>query len=483
MSTKPFFGREQELHVINRELDRPRPSVIIVLGRRRVGKSRLLVEATRSRPTIFYQATRIAGSMSLHLLKAEISRVIGTDPILESLGEWLGVLTYVENVAAQRMPGLTIVLDEFPYLCDTDPSLPSVLQKFCDGVRERGSPVNLVLCGSKISFMEELPGEKNPLHGRQTLELDLGPLSFRDAARFFPEWSADERLRAYAILGGIPYYLNLCEPEFNLRENVLDLVLAGGAPLSDEPNNLLQAELRDVSRYATILRAVAEGCTDSGAIIGRVRELKDSSALAPYIQKLSELRVIRIVRSLDATERERDRRYYLDDPFLAFWYRFYLPNLSPLAAGHLEDVWRHAIEPYLDDHMGRMFEWICRDYARRYINEVLPTAAQEVGQIWAADFDIDVAGRLLNGEAFAGECKWWNGPVGMNVLQRLRETAARSGYERNTGRRYLLLFSRSGFTAELKRAQKQDPDLRLIGPGELLGHPRAGRGRRRQRAG
>jgi AAA+ ATPase superfamily predicted ATPase len=214
-----------------------------------------------------------------------------------------------------------------------------------------------------------------------------------------------------------------------------------------------------------------------------VRELKDSSALAPYVQKLSELRLIRIVRSLDATERERDRRYYLDDPFLAFWYRFYLPNLSPLAAGHLEEVWRHTIEPRLDDYMGGMFEWICRDYARRFANEVLPTAAQEVGQIWAGDFDIDVAGRLLNGEAFAGECKWWSGPVGMNVLQRLRETANRPAYERDAAKRYLLLFSRSGFTPDLKRERKRDPDLRLIGPDELLGRTPARRPRRTRNGG
>jgi uncharacterized protein len=468
MAENEFFGRERELQALDRELNRRRPSVVIVLGRRRVGKSRLLVEATRSRPTIYYQATRIAGSMSLLLFKAEIARVIGDSALLESLSDWLGVFLFLEQVAETEVRGLTVVLDEFPYLCDTDPALPSILQKFFDGMRERGASINVILCGSKISFMEELLGEKNPLHGRQTLELDLPPLSFRDAARFFPEWTMDEQLRAYGILGGIPYYLNLCDHEFTLDENIMDLVLTMGAPLSDEPNNLLQAELRDVTRYATILRSIADGCTDSGSIIGRVRELKDSSALAPYIQKLSELRLIRIVRSLDSGERERDRRYFLDDPFLAFWYRFYLPNLSPLAAGHPEEVWRHVIRPRLDDYMGNVFEWICRDYARRYLNEVLPISAQEVGQIWAADFDIDVAGRLLNGAAFAGECKWWSGPVGVNVLERLQDTATRTSYERNADERFLLLFSRSGFTAELKRKQKRDPFLRLIGPKELL---------------
>jgi len=313
-----FIGREGELQALQLELERDRPSVAVVLGRRRVGKSRLLVEATRDRPTIYYQATKIAASMSLNLFKAEAERVVGSDPILASLGDWPGVLAYLEQVATTRMPGLTIVLDEFPYLCEADAALPSIFQKYCDGLRDRGSPLNLILCGSKISFMEELLGEKNPMHGRQTFALDVNPLPFRDAARFFPDWTPEEQLCAYGIFGGIPYYLNSCDPGTTLETNVRELVLSTGAPLADEPNNLLQAELRDVTRYATILRAIADGCTVSGDIIARVREIRDSSALAPYIRKLEGLRLVRIVRSLDASERERNRRYYLDDPFLAF---------------------------------------------------------------------------------------------------------------------------------------------------------------------
>jgi len=441
-----------------------------VLGRRRVGKSRLLIEATRDRPTIYYQATKIAASMSVDLFKAEAERVVGSDSLLGSLEDWLGVLTYLEQVATTRIPGLTVVLDEFPYLCEAYAALPSIFQKYCDGLRDRGGPLNLILCGSKISFMEELLGEKNPMHGRQTFELDVNPLPFRDAARFFPDWAPEERLCAYGIFGGMPYYLNLCDPSMTLGANVRDLVLSTGAPLADEPNNLLQAELRDVTRYATILRAIADGCTASGDIIGRVREIRDSSALAPYIRKLEELRLIRIVRSLDASERERDRRYYLDDPFLAFWYRFYLPNASALVAGHADDVWKHTIEPYLDDYMGGLFEWICRDYARLFAQEPLPTAAREVGQIWAKSYDIDVAGRLLDKAYVSGECKWWSGPVGVNVLEHLRDTTGRTAYYADPkAQLYYLLFSRSGFTDDLKLYGDGDPSVRLLGPNELLG--------------
>ncbi|CAN5622283.1 ATP-binding protein [soil metagenome] len=470
MENREFIGREKEIQALRRELDRGRPSVVVVLGRRRAGKSRLLVEVTRGRPTIYYQATRIAESMSLDLFKKEVERTVGSDALLASLGDWLGVLAYLEQVATTRIAGLTVVLDEFPYLCEAAPALLSIFQKSCDGLRDRGSPLNLILCGSKIAFMEELLGEKNPMHGRQTLELDVAPLSFRDAARFFPNWSPEDRLKAYGIFGGIPYYLNLCDPQATLRDNVFDLVLSTGAPLNDEPNNLLQAELRDVTRYATILRAVADGCTTSGDIIGRIREIRDASALAPYVRKLEELRLIRIVRSLDATERERNRRYYLDDPFLAFWYRFSLPNASPLAAGHAEEVWSHAIEPYLDDYMGGLFEWICRDYTRLYSPEILPRAAQEVGQLWAADYDIDVAGRMLDNTFFSGECKWWNTAIGQNVLEHLQEvTRGNSYYAERKGEPHYLLFSRSGFSDEVRGLGAEDRRILLIGPRELLG--------------
>ena len=470
MDSSGFIGREDEIRALQRELDRKRPSVAVVRGRRRVGKSRLLVEATRGRPTIYYQATKIAHSMSLVLFKREVERAVGTDPVLASLGDWLGVVSYLEQIAAARMPGLTLVFDEFPYLCEADPALPSVFQKLCDGLHDRRSPLNLILCGSKISFMEELLGEKNPLHGRQTFELDVAPLPFRDVARFFPDWSMDDRLMAYGIFGGIPYYLNLCDPRATLQANVVDLVLSTGAPLGDEPNNLLQAELRDVTRYATILNSIAAGCTVSGEIIARIREIRDASTLAPYVKKLEELRLIRVVRSLDTSERERNRRYYLNDPFLAFWYRFILPNASPLAAGHADEVWAHTIEPNLDHYMGGLFEWICRDYVRLYGRETLPRPAREVGQIWAADYDIDVAGRLLDGTTFSGECKWSSSPIGRNVLQHLKQaTSSSSYYADRTGDHLYVLFSRAGFTDELKRPRAEDPSVRLLTPGALLG--------------
>ncbi len=469
MGSATFIGRQQELSALRKELDRGRSSLIIVYGRRRVGKSTLLARATEARDTIFYQATQVLGSMNLDLLKEEVRRSLDEDdPVLEGIEHWEALLTYIVELAAARR-GLTLVLDEFPYICETVEALPSIVQKVFDRASARGVDFNLVLCGSQISFMEELLGERNPLRGRQTHELELAPLSYREASRFFPGWTPEHRLAAYGVFGGMPFYLQLCDPGRSLRENIEEVILQPGAPLSNEASNVLRAELNAPTRYASILEAIGSGCTTTGDILGRVRDISGGSALAPYISKLEALRLIHITRSLDASPKARNRRYYITDPFLAFWYRFGLPNSSALATGHASDVYEYAIEPHFNDYMGEIFEWIAHQFIAHYGNEILPAATKEIGKIWGADYDIDIAATLLDGAVVCGECKWWSSLVGVNVLRELREDCEKMDYGGNAPAVHHLLVSKSGFSDELMEEELQSEFLHLLSMGELLG--------------
>jgi AAA+ ATPase superfamily predicted ATPase len=130
-----FVGRAQELSRLRQEFASNRPSLLVVYGRRRIGKSTLLREAASDRPHVLYQATRVTAALNLEALKVEIGRSLGGDDILNGLGDWLSVLTYLAR-KAEALTGLVVVLDEFPYLVEVDPSLPSILQKFWDS----GSP-------------------------------------------------------------------------------------------------------------------------------------------------------------------------------------------------------------------------------------------------------------------------------------------------------------------------------------------------------
>lgn len=467
-----FIGRNNELALLREEISSPRASLAIVYGRRRVGKSTLIREAVKGRPHILFQATRVTSSLNLEALKAEVAGVLGADELLAGLGEWLAVFHYLARAAEQRK-GLMVVLDEFPYLVDADPALPSIVQKFWDSGAARTGNLKLMLCGSIISQMQELLAERNPLYGRKTLALDLCPLPFRDAAQFIAPYTADEKVMTCAVFGGMPFYLQFLDPGKRLAANIVRLLLTPTGSLIDEPMVLLQSELREVSRYASVLAAIAAGCTKHGEIIGRVREISDSKALGPYLDKLERMRLVRVVRSMDAGPKERDRRYFIADPLIAFWYRFVQPNLSSIMQGFGREVWHHRVAPHLNDYMGRMFEEICRDHARQYSQERLPAPVQEVGRIWRQDYDIDIAGTLLDGSMLYGECKWWSTPVGENVLDELIERASTTEFGRDNDRRQFVLYARKGFTAALRKRAATQPGIVLHTPQSMVRPSRA----------
>jgi uncharacterized protein len=364
---------------------------------------------------------------------------------------------------------------------DADSALPSIIQKFWDSGAARAGNLKLLLCGSMIAQMEELLAERNPLYGRKTLVLDLGPLSFREAAQFV-RYGAEDKLLACSVFGGTPFYLELLRGSESLQSNIIRLLLTQTGGLVDEPVVLLQSELREVSRYASILAAIADGCTKHGEIIGRVKEINDSKALSPYLEKLERMRLVRIVRSMDAAPKERDRRYFIADPLIAFWHRFVRPNLSSVAQGFGRDVWKLQIAPHLDEFMGGAFEEICREHARRFSQESFPAPAQEIGRIWHADFDIDVAGRLLDGSIIYGECKWWKDPVGENILDQLIERASLTSYGRDTPKRRFILYSRAGFTSGLQKRAISQEGIVLHTPQSMLrGAEKSVRKRKRPR--
>lgn len=462
-----FIGRTQELAQLREEFASNRPSLLVIYGRRRVGKSELLREATRDIPHVLYQATRVTAGLNLDAFKTELARTLGPDDLLLSLGDWLGVLTWLAR-KAQETPGLVVVLDEFPYLAEADPALPSIIQKFWDSGEPGKGRLNLVLCGSMIAHMEDLLAERNPLYGRKTLALDVTPLPVRDATQFFPDYSAEDKLMTYGIFGGIPFYLQLCDPRVSLRENVVKLLLANTGALVDEPTVLLQSELRDIQRYASVLAAIADGCTKFGEIASRIDDRGDSKKLAPYLERLERMRLVQPVTSIDASPKSRDKRYFIADSLMTFWHRFVRPNLSSIAQGFGEEVWRLKITPHIEEFMGGRFEAICREHARRYSQEQLPSPAQEIGQIWAADYDIDVAGKLLDGSMLFGECKWRRGLVGEDVLFALTERAGRTAYGRDVGQRHFAIYARTGFKPGLIEAAGQGNGVILHTPDSIL---------------
>jgi uncharacterized protein len=464
-----FIGRHRELEALRTALSRS-PALVFLYGRRRVGKSALLREALKGMPHVSFQATRLTDADNQATFKEQVARQLDMGRTFPGLSGWEHLINAIRE-RASATPGLTLLLDEFPYLCEANPGLPSVLQKIRDEVVNEGTPFNFILCGSRIAFMSELLAERNPLYGRQSAVMDLKPLPFRDAVQFFRDWGLQDRVRGYAVLGGMPYYLSLINARETLSRNIERLFLASeAAPLREEPQHLLEAELQNVGRYASILHAVASGANKRSEIINRIFGSSDTSdSISPYFERLIALRLLTAESSIDADpERSRNIRYRVADPFLAFHYRFVTPNLTTLETAPPREVYDALIAPYLDEYTSGPFEEMAREYVRRYGREVLPSAAREIGKLFARDFDVDVAGRLLDGSAVFGEAKWSVKHVGLNQISELQSRIARVNYLEDAARRYLLLFSRSGFSPQLTQLVKNDPLVKPVSLQQML---------------
>ncbi|GMU53222.1 MAG: ATPase AAA [Candidatus Xenobia bacterium] len=458
-----FLDRDRELEGLNERFREESAELFVVYGRRRIGKSALLNEFGRGKPHVYFLASQVREGDNLEQFRQALS-LARTDPLLDSLRfhSWETALAYLGRAGESER--FLVVLDEFPYLCQENPALPSVLQKWWD-TQGCNSKLFLILCGSQVSFMEgELLAERSPLYGRRTGQQRLGPLLPWDAARFFPNYSVRDRLATYGILGGVPAYLERFRPGQSLKANLLREALNPQGFLYDEVHFLLRTELTQIATYLTVLKAVAGGAT-------RISEIADRAGLpvtgvSSYLGTLRELGLIRREVPFLEPIPEKSKRgvYRVADPFIAFWCRFILPYQSLIQAGQGELAWRELISPFLDTHLGQVFEEVCRLFVQHRWAELGSAVPLRVGSQWSGDHDLDVVAELADGEKrelLVGECKWWKGPVGRNVLEAVR---ARAQSLRSPSR--LALFSLNGFTEDLRETAERE-DIALI-DGEKL---------------
>lgn len=468
----PFFNRASELAFLSSQARENRAALVVMYGRRRTGKTSLLRRFAEGRDSILFVADQSSRADQLAAFSATTFHALGESGLAgTSLPTWEAALRFLGSRARERP--LLLVLDEFSYLCDADPSLPSVLQRMWDA-ELRDTRLHVVLCGSYVSFMErEVLGAKNPLYGRRTGDWMLEPFAFLESRLFHPNLDVDGQIQVYGILGGIPAWLERWEDQKNLRENVIDLVLRRGAPLRDEPRFLLMEELRDPRVYYSLCRAVAFGSTTPNEI-AQAAGLPDRGVASRYLETLRSMRVLE--RRTPATERNPERtrrgRYRLSDPMFRFWFRFVLPNMSALEAGDPEQVYHSKVEPHLDQHISVAFEEIAAQHLWRLVREgTAPAAYERVGGWWRGEHEVDVVGVSdTTGALLLGECKWSFRKVGIDVLEGLRAKtpAVVADLERPPAEVRYAIWSRSGFTQDLKK-MALDKGILLFDLGDVGG--------------
>lgn len=444
-----FVDREKELAALNKVLARPGAQFAVVYGRRRVGKTTLILEwARRSQiPFVYWVAARESSALLLRSFSQAIYNHAHPGSPADALFTYPTWEMALREASALGENGRVIlILDEFPYATQSENALPSLLQNAWDHAFKPTQTV-LVLAGSQIGMMVDLLGYNAPLYGRMTAQLALNQLPFGALAKFFPRYDAAERMAVYAILGGIPAYLEKFSDQMSVAANIREQILTPPTIFQNEPLFLLQDEVRETANFLAVLRAIGEGAHTLDEIT--LASGLQKNHVSTYLARLQDLRYV--VREVPVTIPEGKRttygRYILADAYLRFYFRFLAPHRNLLEQGLLNRLWELISEGLRAFVGGTAFEEVCRSWTlQQAASGRLPFIPDAVGSHWSKDAQVDIVAINWREKAILlGECKWGADTVGRSIIRELIEKTPRvvPGVDWKV---YYAFFARAGFT-------------------------------------
>ncbi|RLE65938.1 MAG: hypothetical protein DRJ47_03615 [Thermoprotei archaeon] len=429
-----FINREDEVKALREIFGSGKAELVLIYGRRRIGKTTLVLYASKGFDKIYLYVDYANPSI---LLK-RFSRTL-----LKSLDLPEGIIVEDFETLFKLFPKAGIVvLDEFQRLQEVDPSIVTTLQKVWDLELSR-SRVKLVIVGSSVGLMERIGlSPSAPLFGRVTRVIELKELYYRDIRAFYPGSSEEERVGYYAVLGGVPAYHQIFDEKLGFIENIKRNILDKTSPLYSEVERLLREETRDPATYMSILAAISHGKNTFSEIADYASIEK--SSLSKYLQVLrNNLRLIKVIQALETTGK-RFRRYIITSNFFRFWFRYIYPYGSLLEEGEVDKVLE--IANGFKPHISEAFEYICREHMY-LLNKEKMVGFTKIGKWWLKDIEIDwIAIDEKSSTAYFVECKWTNKPIGREVLNRLIKKSEYFPWRKNRRKDKYILYSKSGFT-------------------------------------
>lgn len=433
-----FIGRTKEQEKLLAQLSSPIQNAALLYGRRRVGKSELILHTMRQASdarTIYYEC-----------------RQTTTENNTKNLSEVIA--------EAFDMPPLAI--DEYPYLRDVVKGMDSILQVLLDEYRDR-SHLSLILCGSYVEVMKSLLERDNPLYGRIDLKINLQPMDYYESAQFYPERSCEDKVRLFSVFGGIPYYNRLIDKNASVRENLIHLILEPDARLEDEVPSYLLSEISKIGNAHEIFSALADGHARYRDILSQ-SHVSSGATLVNVLNRLIGMQLVQRRSPINDPNNKKRTSYVICDGLSKFYYRYVFRYLSQRSVLDPEVYYdRYVNDDFETQFVPRAFEEVCRQYLVRQNHmgnseppfDLIGTYSYD-DPVTRTNGEFDVVTKDPLGYSFY-EAKFRTTPITQRMIEDEIEQVQRAGL---TCHRYGF-FSRSGFEAQA------DERTALIGLEEL----------------
>ncbi len=399
-----FLNRKRELSFLDNRFARPGAEFVVMVGRRRVGKTSLVYEWCQGKPAIYFFAARLPSAVLLQEFSQQVANALGQSE--RTFADWSSVFLALAEMAREER--FVVVIDEYPYLADSVPGLSTLLQRAWDTTLQQ-THIFLCVTGSNHSVMRrELLDGQAPLYRRHTWAYELQPLQPADYRAFFPTYSAEETIEAFAILGGMPRNLVTIDRESPLLRNVTNEILNPSGSLFNEVPLLLHEELKgEVDVYSRVLEAIASGAHSRQAMAA-----VNQTTLASTQHYLNELLAIGILEHRRPLSRLQDQKqqgtYHILDPFLRFWHRWVAPHRRLLEINQRQSETLSEIRNQLSQIVAPIWETVARQHLLVASGQgQIPFSVQEVGSWWVRNAQVDVVGvNRQTRQVLFGEVRW-----------------------------------------------------------------------------
>jgi len=452
-----FVGRSRELEVLNNLWSSEKARLLILYGRRRVGKTRLLTHWLQShgKEGLYWVAEPASALTQLRSFSQALMSFI--DPEAEvpndfTFASW--ELAFRQLALHAQTRRVALFIDEVTYLIDVNPDFVGILQKAWDRWLSDANLL-LALAGSQMGLMRKhLLDYEAPLHGRATAQMQLPPLPYGTTKEYFPAYDAADRVTLYAMWGGVPAYWERMDASLPIMENLRRNILPAHAWTIDESRILLQDFITDLHNYVGIMRAIADGQQAISEISERTG--LTSSKASFYLSVLRDTGFV--MRQVPVTQLGTDSRrgrYFVTDPYLRFFYRFMSAYQSKLALGQTQqllEIIQEELPPFIGHNT---WQELCREWLLlASAHDEIPVAVDDVGSEWAKNYTVDVVGISSRHKSLVlGDAHWQDGQQGVEAVEDLiKKTTQILPTRSNVWSVYYVVFSADGWT---KQAQDQ----------------------------
>lgn len=459
MANTVFINREKELAWLEESYKKAsrQAQLLVLYGRRRVGKTELIRHFVADKKHIYYLATRTTTEEQLQSATTVFASGLG-DTYLQagSFKMWQNFFDYLGKKIKEQTEPIVLIFDEFPFLAESNEGMSSFFQYLWE-MWLKDTKVVLILMGSSIGMMyKHTLAYSAPLYGRRTAQWLLEPFSYKETRNFYPDSPFENIFPLYAISGGIPAYAKVFDGKKTIEENIRQFVLPEGSFLSVEPELLLSEEFTDPRSFLTILKAIGLGRTKFTEIVSAT-ELP-ITAMPGYLQTLINLRLIKKEVSVTEPIPEKSKKgnYSLVDSFLRFYFSFIYPNISLIKGGNADALFqRHG--QTLTHLIAKAYEEATVEFIQTAIEEKKLPMFYQLGRWWDKETEIDLVSlNEENNSILFVEAKWNDKPISPYALQELKRKARNLKWGRDGRKEHFALVAKGGFDQALIEIAKKE---------------------------